>query len=244
VQSRIPLSMLRLSTAIETTTTLALAGHERLIGGMETVLSVRGVKDDKCMLLFGVTGSKALVKMARKAALDIARQYKGVDVAGQQFGKQWAKGRFRTPYLRNTLWEMGYAIDTLETAVSWHKIDKTLAAIEVALRPGLAEWGERVHVFTHLSHMYPTGASIYTTYLFRLAADPDDTLARWRTLKDAASAAIVANGGTISHQHGVGTDHAPYLPAEKGELGTAVLHDVARRFDPEGMMNPGKLIND
>ena len=244
VQSHIPLSMLRLSTAIETTTTLALAGHEKLIGGLEKILGVRGVKDEKCMLLFGVTGSKALVKMARKAALDIAKAYKGVEVAGQTFGKQWAKGRFRTPYLRNTLWNMGYAIDTVETAVSWHKIDKTIAGIETALRPGLAEWDERVHVFTHLSHMYPQGASIYTTTLFRLTGDPDETLARWRQLKAAASAAIIANRGTISHQHGVGADHAPYLPAEKGELGMAVLQDVVRRFDPYGMMNPGKLLID
>lgn len=242
VQAKIPLSMLRLSTATETTTTLALAGHERLIGGMETVLSLRGVKEEKCMLLFGATGSKALVKMARNAALDIAKQQHGVSVAGQTFGKQWAKSRFHTPYLRNTLWEMGYAIDTLETAVSWHKIDKTLADIEAALRPGLAEWDERVHVFTHLSHMYPQGASIYTTYLFRLAADPDETLRRWQTLKDAASATIVANGGTISHQHGIGTDHARYLPAEKGKLGMALLQNVVRQFDPDGMMNPGKLI--
>ncbi len=241
-QARLPLSMLRLSTAIETTTTLALAGHERLIGSLEAVLGVRGVRDEKCMLLFGASGSKALVKMARNAAHDIAKEYQGVVVAGHTFGKQWAKGRFRTPYLRNTLWDMGYAIDTLETAVSWHKIDHTLAAIEAALRPGLAVWDERVHVFTHLSHMYPQGASIYTTYLFRLADDPEETLARWQTLKAAASAAIVANGGTISHQHGVGTDHAPYLPAEKGELGMAVLQDVVRRFDPYGMMNPGKLI--
>jgi alkyldihydroxyacetonephosphate synthase len=180
--------------------------------------------------------------MGRKAALDIAKTYKGVEVAGQTFGKQWAKSRFRSPYLRNTLWEMGYAIDTLETAVSWRQIDAAIAAIEAAIRPGLAEWGERVHVFTHLSHTYPQGASIYTTYLFRLADDPDDTLARWRTLKAAASAAIIAHGGTISHQHGVGLDHAPYLPIEKGKLGTAVLQDALRRFDPDGVMNPGKLM--
>ncbi|PID85329.1 MAG: FAD-binding oxidoreductase [Chloroflexi bacterium] len=242
VQAKIPLSMLRLSTAIETTTTLALAGHERLIGGLEKILSLYGVKDEKCMLLFGVTGSKPLVKMARQAALAIIKTHKGIEIAGQRFGKQWIKGRFHTPYLRNTLWDMGYAIDTLETAVSWHKIDKTLADIEAALRPGLAAWDERVHVFTHLSHMYPQGASIYVTYLFRLADDPDETLARWRSLKKAASTAIVANRGTISHQHGVGQDHAPYLPAEKGELGMALLNDVARRFDPDGMMNPGKLM--
>ena len=60
----------------------------------------------------------------------------------------------------------------------------------------------------------------------------------------AASDAIVAGGGTISHQHGVGRDHAPYLAAEKGDLGMAVLGDIARRFDPDGIMNPGVLIEE
>ena len=58
----------------------------------------------------------------------------------------------------------------------------------------------------------------------------------------AASKTIVRFGATISHQHGVGVDHAPYLPAEKGELGMAVLDDVRHRFDPKGIMNPGKLL--
>ena len=82
------------------------------------------------------------------------------------------------------------------------------------------------------------------TYVFRRAADPDETLDRWRRLKTAASEAIVAGGGTISHQHGVGRDHRPYLAAEKGELGMAVAGDVVRRFDPDGIMNPGVLLED
>ncbi len=64
---------------------------------------------------------------------------------------------------------------------------------------------------------------------------------RWRRLKTAVSEAIVAHGGTISHQHGVGTDHAPYLAAEKGAAGMDLLRAIAREFDPEGLLNPGKL---
>lgn len=63
-------------------------------------------------------------------------------------------------------------------------------------------------------------------------------------MKRRASQEIVAHQGTISHQHGVGMDHAPYLPAEKGPLGMSVLENVRRLFDPEGMMNPGKLLAD
>jgi alkyldihydroxyacetonephosphate synthase len=86
--------------------------------------------------------------------------------------------------------------------------------------------GEKVHVFTHLSHIYPHGSSIYTTYLFRLGADADETLARWQRLKTAASQAILAYRGTITHQHGIGTDHLPYLAAEKGALGMDTLRQI------------------
>jgi alkyldihydroxyacetonephosphate synthase len=241
MQARLSLSMLRLSTAVETKTTLALAGRERLIGALERLLSLRGLGDEKCMLLLGFTGCDSMVKMARNEALGLASQQGGVHV-GRRFGTEWHKSRFRTPYLRNSLWEAGYAIDTLETATSWAGIRSMVEAIETALHAGLESEGERIHVFTHLSHLYPYGSSIYTTYLYRLASDPVENLRRWQVLKSAASQAIVAQGGTISHQHGVGTDHLQYLAAEKGPLGMAVIQDLVQRFDPEGIMNPGKLV--
>ncbi|MGE5222189.1 MAG: FAD-linked oxidase C-terminal domain-containing protein, partial [Omnitrophica WOR_2 bacterium] len=237
----LPLSMLRLSTAEETETTLALAGHERLIGALEQLLAVRGLGKDKCMLLLGYTGREALVKTARQESLSLASKNGGVHV-GRTFGSQWHKSRFHTPYLRNTLWEMGYAIDTVETACDWDHVPAMIEAINIALHDALQETGEQVHVFTHLSHVYPYGSSVYTTFLFRLGSGPEETLRRWQVLKKAASLAIVANHGTISHQHGVGLDHMPYLAVEKGPLGIAALGDVFRRFDPHGMMNPGKLV--
>ena len=79
------------------------------------------------------------------------------------------------------------------------------------------------------------------TYIFRLGASPEETLACWQTLKGAASQAIVAGGGTISHQHGVGTDHREYLGAEKGELGLELLRETGRVLDPAGLLNSGKL---
>lgn len=241
MQARLPLSMLRLSTAVETQTTLTLAGRERLIGALEQLLALRGVGREKCMLMLGFAGREAVVKAARREASSIIGQQRGVHV-GRTFGHEWQKSRFRTPYLRNTLWEMGYAIDTLETATVWSSVPAMLEAIEGALRPGLASIGERVHVFTHLSHLYPHGSSIYTTVLFRIADNPDETLRRWEVLKTAASEAILAEGGTISHQHGVGTDHLPYMREEKGILGLKAVQDLCRQFDPTGLMNPGKLV--
>lgn len=234
---RLPLCMLRLSTAVETSTTLALAGHEKVIGALQALLRARGLRQQKCMLLVGFCGKAGAVQSARSQALAAAAAHAGVHV-GKVFGAQWHKNRFRTPYLRNTLWQLGYAIDTLETAANWERVPALVDAIENALRN--SQEG-RIHVFTHLSHLYLHGSSIYTTYLFPLSTDPEQTLARWQAMKAAASQTIVEHGGTISHQHGVGTDHAAYLPAEKGALGMQVIQQIASSLDPQGLMNPGKL---
>ncbi len=243
VQARLPLSMLRYSTSVETETNLALAGKRRLINLLEDVLSTQGIKDKKTMFIFGVTGSKALARLAVKEVHGIAGRYGGVHLRiGKIFGGQWRKNRFHTPYLRNTLWDAGYAVDTVETSTDWTNTPTLIALMERALHHALADVGEKVHVFTHLSHLYPFGTSIYTTYVFRLAPTPDETMRRWASLKEAVSRAIVDNGGTISHQHGVGYDHMPYLPVEKGDLGIRAIQSAVKFFDPHGLMNPNKLV--
>ncbi|QJQ05766.1 FAD-binding oxidoreductase [Undibacterium piscinae] len=240
-QAKLPLSMLRLSNATETLTTLTLAGHKKLIAALETYLGWRGCKENKCLLMIGATGHKATVKNAINTAMRIARKQNGVPV-GQAMGQKWKQNRFRSVYLRNSLWQQGYAIDTVETACDWPKVKGMMLAVEQAATDALAECGELVHTYTHLSHVYAQGASVYTTFAYRLSGNYEQDLARWQTLKAAVCEAIVSIGGTISHQHGVGTDHAPYLSAEKGELGIAAMRHLYRHFDPSGMMNPGKLL--
>lgn len=241
VQARLGLSMLRLSNPAETATMLTLAGHAKQVALLETLLRLRGAGESKCMLLVGASGAKGQARAALAAALKIARRYKGVH-AGRGLGERWKKNRFRNVYLRNAAWERGYAIDTVETALDWPRVTPAMRAVEQAALDAMAADGEAVHAYTHLSHLYPQGASVYTTFIWRLAGNYEADLARWRRLKTAACEAIVASGGTISHQHGVGTDHAPWLRAEKGELGMEALRALFRQFDPDGCMNPGKLV--
>jgi alkyldihydroxyacetonephosphate synthase len=237
----IPMSMIRLSNPGETETNLSLAGHNWLIRILRKYLKLRGFPDDGiCMALIGFAGSSGMVSSAFREVCSHFGKFKGVWV-GKGLGKAWKKNRFRAPYLRNTLWDLGYAVDTLETAVSWDKVTSTMENIEKVLQRGLISFGERVYAFSHLSHVYPTGSNIYTTFLFRLADTPEQTLSRWKILKRTASLAIINAGGTISHQHGIGVDHLPYISAEKGNLGMELIRTLCSHVDPERRMNPGKL---
>jgi alkyldihydroxyacetonephosphate synthase len=241
-QSQIPLSMVRLSNPQETQVNLALAGHEQQIKWLNRYLKLRGI-DPKaaCMGLIGYIGSSRQARISKSEAGSIIRRYKGI-ATGKSVGSAWKKNRFLSAYLRNTLWDLGYAVDTLETAVSWNKVTDTMNRIETALKQASEPTDARTLAFSHLSHIYATGSSIYTTFVFRLADSPEKTLERWRAMKEAASRAIVACGGTITHQHGIGIEHKPYLEAEKGPIGINMLDQVFSYFDPDRQMNPGKLL--
>jgi alkyldihydroxyacetonephosphate synthase len=240
VQSELPVSMLRCSNPLETETTLILSGKS-WVSMADRGLRMIGYGDTRCLMVFGVTGSRGLFHRTRRDVASICRKYGGL-VVGTIVGHTWEKSRFLSPYLRNTLWERGVAIDTLETALPWDKVQAASRAIPQSIVDAMAKHNEQVLAFSHLSHVYRDGASIYTTYLFRRTNDPDELLSRWHDMKHSASLTLQKYGGTISHQHGVGMDHAQYLPAEKGPLGMDAMSAVIKSFDPDGMMNPGKLI--
>jgi alkyldihydroxyacetonephosphate synthase len=92
----------------------------------------------------------------------------------------------------------------------------------------------------HLSHSYADGACLYFTILYPL--DPADPVAQWQGIKRDATQAVLAAGGTLSHHHGIGIDHARWLAEEKGSVGIAALRAVKAALDPSGIMNPGKLL--
>jgi alkyldihydroxyacetonephosphate synthase len=243
IQQRVALSMVRLSNPLETTSLLYMgAGSDSSgVAALEKALSEKGIGSGKVMMTLGVTGTARHCKEAYQLAIDHCNAHGGVsDDSG--IGENWAHGRFRAPYLRDPLGSEGYAADTMETAVDWSKVSKAAENIESAIRTALSDEGEQVHVYTHLSHVYGQGSSIYTTYLFRLGDTYEKGMGRWIKLKQAGAEQIVAIGGTISHQHGVGQDHKRYLKSEKGELGIAAINNLCELFDPKGQMNPGKLL--
>lgn len=235
-------SMLRISDAQETDVTLELSGKEKLVTTAKRLLSLFGIGPERCLVIYGITGDKRTARFTRRRALQIFRSEKGFPL-DFVIGDAWRKTRFTYAYLRNTLWELGYALDTLETAMPWANVVAAQAAIKKAIREAGEAYGIQPLVFSHLSHHYRDGSAIYVTYLWPRSQDPVRILEAWNRMKSAACETIVAHGGTISHQHGVGTDHLPYLEHEKSKIGMGWIGAVIDHADPDHILNPGKLMD-
>ena len=226
----------RLSDPQETAISLQMSRAGRLTRvALSSYLRVRGVSNG-CLLITGYEGGDRDVRHRRDAVRDMLREAGGVSL-GAAAGRSWEHNRFAAPALRDTLLDTGVLAETLETAATWSRLPDLYAGVREALTSTLG----RAVVGCHVSHLYPTGASLYFTVL--AAADSTDTTAQWTRAKAAANAAIVAAGGTISHHHAVGTAHRSHVtPDLGGEVGVRALRAVKRELDPVGIMNPGKLL--
>lgn len=220
-------TVLRLSDEVETGVNLATTeaiGESRITGG--------------CLGITVFEGTKEHVdhRHAETAALLAAH---GGTSLGDGPAQAWERGRFGAPYLRDSLLSAGALCETLETATDWSAIPALKAAVTQALTDALATTGTPALVMCHISHVYPTGASLYFTVVAGQRGNP---ILQWQTAKKAASDAIIAAGATITHHHAVGADHRPWMRDEVGELGVRVLRAVKATLDPAGILNPGKLI--
>ncbi len=232
-QDRVPADAMRLSDADESAVNLAMSGIAGLTKqAFDRYTAWRKVAGG-CLAIVGWEGPADMVKARRAHAHKVFGQFGGVGL-GAGVGRSWEKNRFAAPYLRDDLLDAGYLVETLETANEWSQLDATYDAVHAALRGALGE----PLIGTHLSHIYPTGASLYFTVITPLAGDP---VAQWRAAKMAATQALVDTDATITHHHSVGRDHAPWLPAEIGESGMDLLRAIKSHLDPDGLMNPGVL---
>jgi alkyldihydroxyacetonephosphate synthase len=186
-------------------------------------------------MIVGFDGDEDQISSDWHRAHRILRGHQGSSL-GRSPGRAWERSRFELPYLRDVLIDHAIMVDTLETAVTW---DRYLALYR-SVRDALAKaMGGRGLVMTHLSHAYSDGASIYYTFLARQTEGQE--LEQWQQVKAAATDAIIAAGGALSHHHGIGSDHRPWISRYLGAAGVRTLAALKQTFDPQELMNPGKL---
>jgi alkyldihydroxyacetonephosphate synthase len=236
-QGRVLADVTRLSDPHETDVALAMSGGVKT-SLLRKYLRLRGVLEP-CLLVLGweATSTEELA-LRRRATLRALRGARPVSL-GTAAGESWRHGRFTGPRQRDALLDKGVCVETLETATYWASLSELRTAVRSALVESLSVPGRKPIVACHVSHAYETGASLYFTVL--VPRDEDDPEGQWRRAKAAACEAI-GPLGTITHHHAVGVDHAPYLAREIGTLGVDVLAAVKRTLDPDGVLNPGKLL--
>ncbi len=227
--------VIRLSDREETEVSMAMAGLGGLKrAGLERYLKLRR-RAEGCILIVGWEGEREAADRRRELSRRVLRACGAVPI-GASAGRSWDRGRYEGPHLRDALIDAGVFVETLETAHSYAEITGLYEAVRSALKQATNEGV----VMCHVSHAYRDGASLYFTFL--TAARSGAEIQQWQEIKAAACEAIVAAGGTITHHHAVGRDHAPYMGAEVGELGLEVIAAAKERLDPAGIMNPGKLL--
>jgi alkyldihydroxyacetonephosphate synthase len=243
VRSAAGLALLRLSDEAETEVgvTLGLRAHRLAGAAARAWLALRRVPERACLVLAGAPADRAGLRALDEAA-GLLRERGGVGL-GDRPGRRWIADRYRHPYLRDALLDRGIAVETVETAAPWSRLPALAHEVRGAIEGALAADGERGAVLCHVSHPYLDGASLYFTFFFRCPRDLERAVARWAALKRAATGAIVEGGGTVSHHHGVGSWHAPWLPREIGPEGIRLVRAAAAALDPGGVMNPAVLLD-
>ena len=154
----------------------------------------------------------------------------------------WRNAFIRMPYAIERLILRGVINDTFETAITWERFeafhDAIKSATETAIRAATGRAGEVTCRFTHV---YPDGPAPYFT--FHALGEPGNLGAQWLAIKSAAFDAVIDNGGTITHHHAVGRDHRPWYDRQRPPLFAAALRAAKKALDPQGLLNPGVLID-
>ncbi|MGH2918563.1 MAG: FAD-binding oxidoreductase [Solirubrobacteraceae bacterium] len=162
---------------------------------------------------------------------------KGSGSGGDAVGA-WRAAFFRAPYLRDAFVAMGILSETFETAITWDRFDALHSAVTAAATGAIGEGGR---VTCRVSHVYPDGPAPYFTVL--APARRGEELEQWAQIKHAATNALLAAGGTITHHHAVGRDHRPWYDRQRPDPFAAALRAAKTSTDPRGMLNPGVLID-
>lgn len=190
----------------------------------------QGGDGNQCVLLVLDEGHHAIVR----ATMDIVAEHcASATPLGSERVERWLHHRNDTSALQ-ALTKKGFVVDTLEIAAPWSALTGIFDAVRAAM---LAVPHARAAT-CHLSHSYLDGACLYFT--FAATPPPDEVEATYVAMWDAGQRAVLANGGNLSHHHGVGLNRHRFVADALGS-GVQVLAALKQALDPNGVLNPGKL---
>jgi alkyldihydroxyacetonephosphate synthase len=216
----------------------------RLIDAREAALTGAG-DGQSALLVLGFESADHPVDAWLERALALCAEHGGTwpEGGGHRSGAMgaWREAFLRAPYLRDTFVAMGVISETFETAITWERFEAFHGAVTAAAEDAVHEVCGAGTVTCRLTHVYPDGAAPYFTIL--APAHRGEELEQWEAIKRAASDALIAHGGTITHHHAVGRDHRPWYDRQRPEPFAAALRGAKAAVDPHGVLNPGVLVD-
>lgn len=198
-----------------------------------------GVVADEPRLAGPAPGDRGAARGTRSA--DHGSRSSGDGAAGASGSERWRSAFVQAPYLRDTLVAAGILTETFETAVTWDRLEGFVGKVRGRAATAVGELCGAGSVTCRLTHAYPDGAAPYFTVL--APARRGSELEQWAAVKEAASEAIEACGGTITHHHAVGREHRQWYDRQRPEPFASALRAAKRAVDPEGILNPGVLVD-
>lgn len=240
-------SVTRVSDANETQFYFATKKREGFGARMKSVVSklyLRYIKrfdlDQVCLSFIGYEGSDEHVRTQKRVVDSIVAARGGICV-GTGPGELYDRKKFDTPYIRDFLLDCGTLADVSETSAPWSRLEDLYSGVTASARNAFGHVGVRGFVMCHLAHSYHSGACLYFTFAFR-PSDEDDSLEQYDVVKSAIQQSFVDLGGTLSHHHGVGLEHAKWLSQDISPVGVAMIRSLLDAVDPGHNFNPGKIV--
>jgi alkyldihydroxyacetonephosphate synthase len=238
VQAKLWPANARILDAVEAGNSAGLDGrHAVLILGFESADLPQGVQLHQALGLAREAGgtideSSVRIVDGAGAATDAGRQ----GAVGE-----WRNSFIRAPYAGNMTVGLGMVGDTFETSITWDRWPDFDRNVREAVTDALQRVCGGGTLSCRFTHVYPDGPAPYYTFqgLGRPGAEPE----MWAELKKAASDAVMANGGTITHHHAVGRDHRPWYDIQRPDPFADALRAAKKALDPQGILNPGVLID-
>ena len=218
----------------------------RLIDAREARMTMAG-DGSHALLVLGCESTDHPVDAAMERALQICAEHGGVNPErrenpGSDAVGSWREAFLGAPYLRDVFVAMGVLSETFETAITWERFPGFHERVTAAAREAVHEsCGAGGQVSVRFTHVYPDGPAVYFTVI--APARRGEEVEQWAAIKRAASDAVIAEGGTITHHHAVGRDHRPWYDMQRPDPFAHALRAAKAAVDPASIMNPGVLID-
>ena len=224
----------------------------RLIDAAEAAVT-GAAQDGRALLVLGFESADHPLEPWMKRALECCADHAGEAPDGVRYtgpgdeserdsgAGAWRAAFLAAPYLRDTMVLAGVFTETFETAITWDRADSFVEDVKDQAEAALREIAGTGTVTCRFTHVYPDGPAPYFTML--APAVRGGELEQWDAVKAAASDAVLAAGGTITHHHAVGRDHRPWYDRQRPEAFASALRAAKAELDPQGILNPGVLID-